>query len=164
MIKRSDKLAFIGATSENAGTFTRLKGFTELSMSKNPKEYSRQYVDEEAERTDIIGYAPELSYAFDEFEDDNGQKIITEITNKELIGDAAKVDIVIVDLSRESGSSGAFEAVKRTFSVMPDSEGGSTDAYTYSGTLKANGEKVFGTATSGADGSWKTCKFTVAAE
>lgn len=161
MIKRSDKLAFIGTSGTESTTFTRMKGFTELSMSKNPKEYSRQYIDEEAERTDIIGYSPELSYAFDEFEDDAAQKIITEITNKELIGDAAKVDIVIVDLSREvSGSSGKFEAVKRTFSVIPDSEGDSTDAYTYSGTFKANGEKVFGTAASGAVGSWETCTFT----
>lgn len=162
MIKRSDKLAFIGVVGTNSTTYTRLKGFTELTQSKNPKEYSRQYVDEETERTDIIGYAPELSYAFDEFEDNAAQKVITDITNNELIGDAAKVDIIIVDLSRESKTSGSFEAVKRTFSVIPDSEGDSTDAYTYSGTLKANGERVSGTAASGTEGSWLTCTFTEA--
>lgn len=160
MIKRCDKLAFIGVTNSNTTTYTRMKGFTELSQSKNPKEYSRQYVDEESERTDIIGYAPEISYSFDEWEDNAAQKVITDITNKELIGDAAKVDIIIVDLSKEKKPDGKFEAVKRTFSVIPDSEGDSTEAYTYSGTLKANGEKVFGTASSGSDGSWETCTFT----
>ena len=160
MIKRSDKLAFIGVTSASTTTYTRLKGFTELSMSKNPKEYSRQYVDEENERTDIIGYAPEISYSFDEIENNAAQKVIIDITDKELIGDAAKVDIIIVDLSREDSNAGKFEAVKRTFSVIPDSEGDSTEAYTYSGTFKANGEKVFGTASNGTEGSWETCTFT----
>lgn len=160
MIKRSDKIAFIGVTSESTTTYTRLKGFTELSQSKNPKEYTRQYIDEDAERTDITGYSPELSYSFDEIEGSEAQKVIIDITNNELTGDAAKVDIIIVDLSRESKTSGKFEAVKRTFSVIPDSEGDSTDAYTYSGTFKANGEKVFGTASSGAEGSWETCTFT----
>lgn len=160
MIKRSDKIAFIGVTNSGSTTYTRMKGFTELSQSKNPKEYTRQYIDEENERTDVIAYSPELSYSFDEIEGNEAQKVIIDITNNERIGDAAKVDIIIVDLSRESTPAGKFEAVKRTFSVIPDSEGDSTDAYTYSGTFKANGEKVFGMASNGTEGSWETCTFT----
>ena len=55
-------------------------------------------------------------------------------------------------------TSGSFAATKRTYAVIPDTEGDSIDAYTYSGTLRAKSEVVDGTATS-ADG-WETCTFT----
>lgn len=153
IVKRSDKIAFLGVNGE----FVRMRGFTEFSISKNPKEYSRQYIDEEADRTDITGYSPEISYSFDEMSDNDAHKHIIEITNKELTGVNAKVDIIIVDFN-DNTSSDKYGAVKRSFSVIPDSEGDSMDAYTYSGTFKANGEKVFGTATSEDD--WETCQFT----
>ena len=50
--------------------FTRMKGFTELSGSKNPTEYSRQYVDEIFESTDVTGYSPSWSFAFDDYTED----------------------------------------------------------------------------------------------
>ena len=49
-------------------------------------------------------------------------------------------------------------AVKRDFAVVADSEGDGTDAYTYSGTFRAKGEKVLGTATSADD--WQTITFS----
>ena len=59
--KRSDIVAFYGIED----TFHRMRGFTEGSISKNPKEYSRQYIDEDGEQTDVVGYSPSMSYAFD---------------------------------------------------------------------------------------------------
>ncbi|MBQ8825629.1 MAG: hypothetical protein IJ007_00870 [Oscillospiraceae bacterium] len=159
-MKRSEKLAFIKLA--DGDTYTRLKGFTELTQSKNPKEYSRQYVDEDIERTDVIGYSPEISYAFDAIEEDTAQAPIIEITDKELIGKLAIVNIVIVNLTKEGTTEGTFEAVSRDFSVIPSSEGDSTDSYTYSGSLKANGTKAFGTATTTDE--WQTCTFTATAE
>ena len=50
----------------------------------------------------------------------------------------------------------------RTYSVIPDSSGDSTDALTYSGDLKAASEIVKGTATT-TDG-WKTCTFEKSAQ
>lgn len=146
MINRSDKKAFYGVPSE-AGeiTFTRMRYFTELSTSKNPKEYSRQYVDEKTERADVVGYSPSMSYSFDDTEDDAVLKDIVAITNEEKLGADAHREIVQVDFTKPSGN--GFEAVKRKFAVIADSEGDSTDAYTYGGTFKAVGDKVFGIAT-----------------
>ena len=46
MVKRHQRLAFMN-TDETGQTpkFERMTGFTALTNSKNPKEYSRQYVD-----------------------------------------------------------------------------------------------------------------------
>ena len=69
LVKISDKIAFMNTGTEEAPVFERMTKFTEISTSKNPKEYSRQYVDEETETTDVTGYAEEKSYAFDQYTD-----------------------------------------------------------------------------------------------
>lgn len=43
-------------------TYTRMTGFTSMSESKNSTEYSRQYVDEASERSDVVGYSPSNDY------------------------------------------------------------------------------------------------------
>lgn len=155
--KRSSKVAFIGVagSGENASsvTYRRMTNFTEFSQSKNAIEYSRQYVDEDFERSDVVGYAPSVSYNFDYDGSNAGHKVIVDITDGERIGDAAIVSIVVVDVEASTNN-----AVHREFTVIPDSEGDDTNAYTYSGTLKANGPAVHGTATS--SDSWQTATFT----
>lgn len=146
MINRSDKKAFYGIIEEGKVTFTRMKYFTELSLSKNPKEYARQYIDEDTERTDVTGYSPSMSYSFDDYRGDAVLEDIVDITNSEKLGLDAQREIVQVDFSRPADG-GGYYAVKRTFSVIADSEGDSTDAYTYSGTFKTVGTKVVGVAT-----------------
>lgn len=148
ILKRSDKKAFYGIPGASSGepTFKRMRGFTEFSISRNPTEYSRRYVDEDSERTDVTGYSMSCSYAFDEFSGDDVHADIINITDNELIGADAQRDIVIVDFSQEAAGSG-YKAIKRTFSVIADSEANSTDAYTYSGNLRATGDVVHGTAT-----------------
>lgn len=72
--KRSDKVAFIGiAGSDGSVIYHRMTNFTEFSQSKNAIEYSRQYVDEDFERSDVVGYAPSISYQFDYDEANAGQ-------------------------------------------------------------------------------------------
>lgn len=46
---------------------------------------------------------------------------------------------------------------KRDWSVVPDNSGDGTDALIYKGSLKANGEKIKGTATT--TDNWQTCTF-----
>lgn len=53
LVKRSDKKAFIGVTKNTTTTFHRMKGFTQISTSKNPVEYSRKYVDMDFEISDV---------------------------------------------------------------------------------------------------------------
>ena len=155
LVKRSDKVAFYGIKAEQGNTYTyhRMQGFTDMSTSKNPIEYSRQYVDEDFEQADVVGYSPSIAYGFDQFAGNAVHEDIAKISDDELLGSAAIRPIVLVDLTKASG----VNAVKRDFAVIPDSEGDSTDAYTYSGNLKVKGDKIKGTATS-ADG-WQTITF-----
>jgi hypothetical protein len=154
LVKRSDKVAFLNVgTSENKN-FQRMRKFTEISTSKNSTEYGRRYVDEDTYTVDTTGYAEEKSYAFDQYKNNTVHERIAKITDDELVGDDATVEVLVVDKTKEV--EGGFEARLRKYAVIPDSDGDSTDAYTYSGSLKAKGtfEKV--TATISEDGKTAT--------
>ena len=43
------------------------EGFTSLKEAKNPTEYSRKYVHEKTERTDVVGYATQIDYTTDTY-------------------------------------------------------------------------------------------------
>ena len=45
ILKRCDKVAFYGITANDTTTYYRMKGFTDFTVSKNPSEYSRKYVE-----------------------------------------------------------------------------------------------------------------------
>ena len=146
LVKRADKKAFWGVPGEGSPTFTRMRGFTDFSGSKNPKEYSRQYVDESFEQTDVTGYSPSWSFGFDEYTNDPVLEDVVDIIDNEKVGNDAIREIVFVNFSKPVAA-GGFEAVKRSFAVIADGEGGSTDAYTYSGNLKVKSSSVAGVAT-----------------
>ena len=154
IVKRSKVLPFYAV---NDGEFVRMTGFTQASVNRSPIEYSRQYIDEEFKRNDVVGYDTAMSFSFDLFEDNSVHSDIANIAENEFVGTDAVREIVTVDLNSED-ENGSCKAVKRSFSVMVENEGDGTDAYTYSGSFKASGEKVFGRATS--DDNWKTCTFT----
>ena len=155
--KRSDKIAFFGIIKDGNIEYKRMRGFTELSINKNPVEYSRRYIDEKTERNDVVGYAPSISYSFDKFSEDAVHSDIISVADNELVGSDAVRNIILVDLTT-ANSDGEYPAISRRWSIIPDSEGNDTDAYTYSGTLKANGDIVKGIATS--SDNWLSCTFT----
>lgn len=153
LVGRHKRLAFM-KTEEN--TYSRMTGFTTLNETKEAKEYSRQYVDEAAERTDVVGYATGIEYGFDRYTENDVQKKIASITDDELLGAEAQVEIVTVNIFEDDGK-GNCPARKRTYSIVPDSIGDGTDALIYSGTFKAVSDIVKGYCTT-TDG-WKTCTF-----
>lgn len=159
MIKRSEKLAFMQVTEGASTVYRRMTGFTELSVSKNPKEYSRKYIDETAERNAVIGYSPSISYKMDYEPENTVHKEFSQIADHELTGEDAVRNVIIVDLTT-ADQNGVCDAIKREFSIIPSMEGDDSETYTLSGNMKASGEIVFGTATS-SDG-WKTITFTEA--
>lgn len=160
IVKRSDKLTFFGvANGDGVVTYHRMRGFSEISIKKNSKEYSRQYVDEEFEQSDVVGYSPSISFAFDQFKEDVVHQDLIALAESELVGDAAVRSILMVDLS-QTDAEGKCPAVKRDFTVIFDAEASSMDAYSYSGTMKVKGEKIFGVAQSADE--WTTCEFTEA--
>lgn len=152
ILKRSDKVAYYKINDK----YVRMRGFTDFSMSKNPTEYSRKYVDEKSERNDVVGYNPSISFAFDRFSDDEVHADMVSIADNEAVGADAVRSIVIVDMTEETET--GYAAKMREFSVIPDAEGNDSDTYTYSGSLKANGAVVSGVAVS--DDNWQSISFT----
>ena len=155
LIERSDKVAFLGCLDGNTETFNRMRGFTSLSGSKNPKEYSRQYVDEEFETTDVVGFSPSFDFGFDQYTDDPVHEEMVEILDGEYTGTEARRNIVTVDFSQPV-EGGGYKATKREYAIIGDNEGNSMDAYTYSGTFRSTGKKINGTATLNSDNSVAT--------
>ena len=154
--KRSDKIAFYGVTENNVTTYYRMKGFTDFTVNKNPAEYSRKYVDESFEQSDVVGYSPSVSFALDVIKGNKVAEDIEHISVKESVGEDIVRSIVIVDLSKRDETQ--FDAVMRDFSVIIDTEGSGTDAYQISGTLKAKSNVITGTATT--SDSFETVTFT----
>ena len=155
IVMRTGKLAFLKCLGENF--YRRMEGFTELSNSKGTKEYTRQYVDEDFERTDVSGYSPEMSYAFDRYKSNPVLDDIIHITENELIGQAMVRDIVVLDMTTavsNNGTTWTAEGKMRKWAIIPDTDGDTTDCMTYSGTLKCRGEMVDVRATTTDD--WQT--------
>ena len=155
LVKRSDKVSFFGNMGTGTETFNRMRGFTTLSGSKNPKEYTRQYVDEEFETTDVTGYSPSIEFGFDQYSGDLVHDEMVEILDGEKTGTEARRNIVTVDFSQPVNG-GGYKATKREYAIIGDADGDSMDAYTYSGTFRATGLRIEGTATLNADNSVAT--------
>ena len=156
LVKRNGKVAFMDVSTTSIANFLCLSKITEISKSKNATEYSRTYVDEDGEVTDVTGYSEEISYAFDLYKGNLVHQKLVDIADNEKTGNDALVKILTVDFSKPSGS--GYEARLRTYSVVPDAEGDSTDAYTYSGSFRKNSGFTIGIAQVSQDG--KTATFT----
>lgn len=156
LIKRSERLSFMDVGTESKPSYARMTKFTSIKGSKNPKEYSRQYVDMDVESSDVVGYAPAIEYSFDRHTDTLVHEKIAKITDEELLGTDIYVDIVTVDVFAKR-TNGQAPARKRTYSVVADSEGDGTDALVYSGNFKAVSEIGIGYATT--EDEWKTITF-----
>ena len=160
LVTRNQKVAFMNVSTTAIPNFLRMTKFTDISKSKNPTEYSRTYVDEDGEVTDVTGYSEEISYAFDLHTGNLVHQKIVDITDNEKVGNDALVQILQVDFTKQVGE--GYEARLRTYSVVPDTEGDSTDAYTYSGSFKKNSNMTIGVATMNADNTVAT--FTASEE
>lgn len=158
IVRRSQRVAFMNTDKTgSAPKFERMTGFTTLTNSKEPKEYSRQYVDEDAERSDVVGYAPSTEFSYDRHTNTPVHDRLSEIHDDELLGNDAHVEIVTVDLFT-ADSKKRCKATKRTYAVIPDTDGDGTDAMIYSGTFKSVSEIETGYATT--DDNWKTITYT----
>ena len=157
--KRSDKVAFLEVPNSggSGSKFYRMTGFKSLSKKMNPKEYSRQYVDEAFETTDIVGMSISQDFEFDQILDSPPHKHIIDIIDGEKLGADAIVNIVQVDFTQKGATDGEYVAVKRAFAIIPESSGDGTDAYTYTGTFKVAGQSVVGKATT--TDKWATIDF-----
>lgn len=139
---RADIVNFMGLTLA-ATVFQRMKGFTDGGKSLNATTYDRRYIDEKTERSDVTSYATQIAYALDRMYGNAVHNVIAKVHDDEIVG----FSVPIVTVNFNEPVSGGYKAKMRTFSVQPDADGDSTDAYTYSGAFKANGSIITGVAT-----------------
>lgn len=119
-------------------------GFTAFAESKNAKEYSRQYVHQSTEITDVIGFAPSMAYTSELYTEDPVCQHIAKVTDNELVGASARVEVVEVHLWDSAGAN-TYKAFKRTYAIVPDGKGDGVEALVYTGNMKAVDEVVVGT-------------------
>ena len=144
LVMRADRKLFMGVGTDSQ-TIHRLRGFSSLSESKNPVEYTRKYVDEMFETTDVTGVSPSYDFTFDMMTPNAVLDDLSGIIDGELIGTEAVRTFYCVDFHKEAGD--GFYCVKRDFTVIGSSVGDGTDALTYSGTLRVKTAAVEGIAT-----------------
>ena len=144
---RADIVNFMNTGTSQSPVFKRMQGFTEGGKSLNSSTYDRRYIDERTERSTVTGYSTEIGYSFDRVVNNPIHEKLAEIHDKELVGEVVQILTVNVVTN---------EARLRNYSVIPDTDGDSTDAYTYSGNFHADGDIVEGTATVSNDGMTAT--------
>jgi len=151
---RSDIVAYLAipdsTVTPGGYRYLRMQGFTSFSISKNPSEYARQYVDEQQEQTDVTGYSPSIAFGFDKYVGNEVHDYLAEIIDNEVVGTAAVVQILTIDMTRDGTTED--NAFIRPYAVIADTEGDSMDAYTYSGNLRTKGTVAWGKADVSADG------------
>ena len=129
LVGRHKRVAYMNTDATGSSPkFERMTNFTTMTNGKNPKEYSRQYVDEIAERADVVGYAPAIEYSFDRYTNNPVHEKIATIHDGEKLGDDAHVEVVVVDFFKKNDKGDKCYATKRTYAVIPDSDGDGTDA------------------------------------
>jgi len=144
LVSRAEFQSFMNTGTAETPEYNLIgEGFTDFSEAKNPKEYSRQYVHEKTERTDVVGYATSFAYSFDTYTNNPVITKLRKVHDEELIGTDAQVDIVGVNLFE--GTEGSRTAFQRRFAIIPDAKGSGVEALVYSGTLKAVGDIKKGT-------------------
>lgn len=128
LVLRADKIAFMKVGEE----YHRMRGFKSLPTAKNPIEYSRQYVDEYFETTDVVGMSESKDFEFDQYVNDPVHEYLVDIIDNEKLGSEAIVEIVTVDKGLDTDN-----AVVRKYSVVAESYGDGTEAFTYTGRFSA---------------------------
>ena len=147
LVSRNQWVAYMNTGAKEAEEYNLVgEGFSSFSEAKNPKEYTRQYVHEKSERSDVVGYAPSISYSADMYSGDPCVERVAKAADDEQVGSDAHVDIVTVNMWEKGGTGDtSFVAYKRTYAIIPDGKGDGVEALIYTGTLKAVGESVKGT-------------------
>ena len=156
--KRSEKLSFLEVqTSNGESEYYRMEAFTNLEFSQNTEESSVQFVDEDTKRTRVVGHSESVNYEFVHYIGQPALEELVKITEGEMVGKAAVRNIVTVDMTTANLSTGndyTARATIRPYSVVPSSNGGSTEHMSYS-TFKANGTKKNITVGCNKDNEWQ---------
>lgn len=156
----------VGEEKQVNDKFYLLYGFTELSESANPQEYSRKYINESYERTDVIGMTKSNSFNLDYHEGDPVHADIKNMYDKELTGTETEREFVTIETYKDvtftlksemarTQKQGKKAVLRKSTIIISDMAG--EEAITYAGTFNVSGDRVEGVAVT--EDNWETCTF-----
>ncbi|MGN1358659.1 MAG: hypothetical protein ACI4WU_04760 [Bacilli bacterium] len=139
--KRITELSFckIGTDFEMMGT-----GFTNLTEKPSPKTTSKQYINEASATQNITSYEWSTDFEADQIENDKVIEDFVAIGKEQKTGADAEREYIIVDLDRESNTSGSYYARKFLVAVKVDEFANNDGELAVSGSLMAKGDPVIG--------------------
>ena len=160
MTGRHEFVAFMGIKTGESVVYKRMRGFEEMSTSRNANTYERKYVDEKNKRKSVTSYSASTSYKFDYDPANEVHKVIYDITMLEKTNNDGVVELLIVNMAEPTAEGGSsFKAYRRKATVTPNTDGDDADVMKFSGSFDANGKLEIGTATTKDE--WDTAEFVL---
>lgn len=87
-------------------------GFIELNESPSAKSDSKQYINETAATSSIVGYEPEFAFELDQIREEKVIDFICDIAELQKTGEDAETEYMKVDLDKPGTKEGSFRARK----------------------------------------------------
>lgn len=115
-------------------------GFTRLVNNKAPTEYTRKFVNQRTETTDIIKYQTEILYEIDVLSNNEVIRRILDITDGEWRTGAAMTDVVTVWTDEIVARPMVCAASRRQYKIIPTTIGDDIQTLRTTGKMVAQGE------------------------
>ena len=139
------------------------KGFTSMAGNMNPQTQTTTYIDDYSSTT-TTGFEPEWPVDGNIYSGDPSNDLLHKMTWEMAKGDDAIIFLVRVMTWEDGTEPGTFKAKRHKANWAPASDGGGAggENNTFSGTIQAKGDPIFGSAEYEIDPvtGWETCTFT----
>lgn len=123
-IKRSLFAIFLNTTPKETATYALMgQGITSHKVDYSPETSDETYVSQDSGTTDVESYKPKISTQQTAIQGDPVFDYVNSLRKKRAVLDAARTDIVMVDLY-ETPVSSKYPAEKNTVSIQVDDFGG----------------------------------------
>lgn len=122
------------------------KGIETLDNAKNPQTTEYTWIDDSSD-SNTSGYQESWSVSGFLYEGDEASEMLHEMAWTNAKNDDAVLYYTIVRNWKEGTETGTYDAKQLEVSFAPENEGGGTggENVTFSGTLNAKGDPVYGT-------------------
>lgn len=145
--QRRDQANYLNTSKSESPTYA-LMGVGTKTLDENPSAQtkSRKYVCDKSATKSISGYDWSSAFDIDQIRSQDAINFIVNIGEKQLVGEDAETDYVIVDLDQKEGSSGtSYHARKFLVAVEVASFTNDDGEMGCTGNLLAKGDLIEGT-------------------
>lgn len=149
-LKTEENLHYVKPIAELCGlTFEKPvlagDGLTDWTQSSNSKTDSGQYIHEKNEHSNLVSYAPSVSYSGVAYPSDQFNYWLYQVGKLEIVG--ALFEEIEVETWNPGEDAKSYVAYKRTYDVQPDNPGSGAggEKLQIGGTFSQKGSVVKGT-------------------